>query len=260
MGIRITDEHEYFNDSGVQYQGVTSLVSLYKQPFDQLAVAIRYAAKNGGTPEYWIGQWEAKKNNACDRGHTFHAHKEDLSMGRGVDTIRGAVKMVRNQNLYYHRESLYSLPDGMYPELMLWDDGYKLAGTADKVNIETSGGYRYVDIDDYKTNEQIESVSYQFTNGDFKMMQYPVAHMMDCNLSHYELQLSFYMFVLERHGFTPRTLTITHYPPPITGNEKKHTDVIKRKEVVPYILEYRKREVIAILNHFNKQRHERATN
>lgn len=245
MGIRITDEHKYYNDAGIEYQGVTSLIGKYKQPFDAIAVSIKYAEKNGGTPEYWQKVWVENSDEACGRGHTFHAFKEEQLLGRGVDVIKRSVRMVRNQYLYPEaRQSVYALPDGLYAELMLWDDGYRIAGTSDKNNIETISHVRYVDIDDHKTNKEITTRGYEFRNGSRKMMLHPIPHLEDCKLTHYELQISFYAFMFERQGFTPRTLTFTHYPP--TEGE---TDVTKRTDGIVYPLQYRKREVINILKH-----------
>lgn len=255
MGIRITEDHEYYNDTNIRYQGVTSLVSLYKQPFDSVAISIRYAQKHGETPEYWQQRWAKGGEDACDRGHRFHAFKEEQLQGRGVDVIRRSVRMVRNQYLYPAAEkSLFNLPDGLYAELMMWDDGYRLAGTADKINIETIGNVRYVDIDDHKTNEKITTRGYEFSDGSHKMMLYPVQHLEDCKLTAYELQLSFYTFMLERQGFTPRNITFTHYPP-IHGE----IDVTKRTDGTVYKLKYRKREVVGILKHYiaNENRNRR---
>lgn len=245
MGVSITQDHKYYNDSGIQYQGVTSLVSLYRPPFDAVAISQNHARKHGETPEHWQKVWSENADAACDRGHEFHAFKEEQLMGRGVDVIQRAVRMVRNQHLYPEaRQSLYSLPDGLYVELQLWDDGYRLAGTSDKNNIDTIGTIRYVDIDDHKTNGKITTRGYEFRDGSHKMMLPPIAHLEDCKLTHYELQISFYAFIFERHGFTPRNITFTHYPP--TEGE---SDVTKRTDGIVYQLKYRKKEVINILKH-----------
>lgn len=258
MGIRITPEHKYYNDKGTEYISVTQILGKYKQPFDARKVAEKYAGKHGNTPEYWMERWDTGRDEACDKGHVFHDHKEEILHGRGVDIVKRAVKMVRNQYLYpASDESLYNLPDGVYAELQMWDDVWKLAGTADKVHIETmEPGKRFVDIDDHKTNKRIDTQSYQFSDGSFKMMQYPAAAMMDCNFTHYELQISFYAYMLERQGFIPRRLTFTHYPPPLEvtllGEQEK--DVTKRTDGITYHLKYRKKEVINILTHY--ARHE----
>lgn len=268
MGIRITPEHKYYNGQGVEYISVTQLLAKYKQPFDSLKIATRYAEKNGKTAEYWMALWENGKNKACDRGHVFHDHKEEILHGRGVDVVKRAVRMVRNQYIYPQAESnLYNLPDGIYAELQMWDDAYKLAGTGDKIHIETLGlGYRYVDIDDHKTNKRIDLRSYQFQDGSHKMMLHPVGHMMDCNLTHYELQISFYAYMLEKQGFIPRTLTFTHYPPPepilTVGGwvQPEERDITQRKGGISYQLKYRKKEVMNILMHYTKQRRNEDSN
>lgn len=242
----ILDEatHTYRNEKGQVYTGCSTLVGEFKEKFDREAKAEAYAKKNGETAEYWLAKWDAKRDKACDDGHRFHKEKEEGVGVQAYDIRFGRQYRVRNQALELHTDDLSLLPDGVYLELTLWHHGYRLAGQADKVYIETINGVRYVDIDDYKTNEQIELVSFQFRNGSFKMMKGPVSHLMDCNYFHYELQQSVYAFMLEGYGFVPRSLRLLHHGHTGDGGRE-----IKGK---PYDLNYRKREVLGMITHYRK--------
>lgn len=238
--------HQYTDDQG-KLISVTQLISLYKQPFDTVAVSTKYAEKHGETPEYWQKVWENTKNEACDRGTLFHNEQEDTLLGRGVDMNRGKPVQVQNPNLQMRMiQDPYDLPDGVYPELRMSHAGYRIAGTGDKAFLETIDGKRYADLDDHKTNKAIYTKSWVHPVYGPKMMKGPVSHLQDCNYVHYNLQLSFYMFMLECYGFIPRDLQFTHYPHQNPDNPFE--DVLPQV----YKLKYLRAEVIAILNNYRK--------
>lgn len=244
------EKHEYTNSQGQKYLSATQLISEFKQPFDAKNIAKRYAEKHGETPEYWIAKWAEKRDTACERGTLFHQEQEEYVLGRGVDMNSGKVFTVQNQALIMQfTPDLYQLPDGLYPELRMWHNGYRIAGTADKTFIETIKDKRYVDLDDYKTNERINMTSFKSYATGHKMMKGPLKHLMDCNFQHYELQLSIYAFMLEAAGFIPRNLQFTHYPHPNTENP------FEDREPQIYPVQYRKAEVLAMIKAYrNKNR------
>jgi hypothetical protein len=125
---------------------------------------------------------------------------------------------------------LSTLPDGAYPELLVFDLDLKVAGQADMVFFETIDGIRYVDIDDWKTNEKKPAKSDMFRcNAPFQK-EYASKHFK------YEIQINLYAFLLSRHGFVPRHLAYTHVR---EYDEKKLTRINVRnlqKEINSLIL------------------------
>ena len=245
------DVQKYTNAKGELYSRVTDIVKEHKQPFDRVAVAEAMAKKNKGTTaQQFLDIWEAKALKGSIRGDLFHERKEQSILGRGVVVYKNQVVYVQNQDILLTQcPDLKLLKDGLYTELVLWDDTWKIAGRLDVGVIYTKPDGRYVDIDDHKTGETIHTTSHQFRHTkNFKMMQYPVNHMMDCHHSHHELQLSIYMFIMERQGYKPGSMQFTHYghPDPITGIEPAP---------VVYPLTYRKKEVLAMLT--NKRKNEK---
>ena len=89
-------------------------------------------------------------------------------------------------------------------------------------------------------------------------MAAPVSHLDDCNLMHYSLQLSMYMFIILKHNPKLRagTLTINHvlfeeldkdkFGNPITALDSNGDPIVK--DVVPYDLPYLKSEAISLIH------------
>ncbi len=247
------DLQKYTNASGESYSRVTDLVKEFKQPFNRIEVAEGLARKNKGTTaQQYLDAWDEKARLGSIRGDLFHDRKEQAIMGRGVVVYKNQVVYVQNQSILLAQcPDLKLLKDGLYVELVLWDDAWKVAGRTDVTVIRTEADGRYVDIDDHKTGEKIHTTSHQFKHTkNFKMMKPPIGHLMDCHFTHHELQISTYMFLFERQGYKPGTLQFTHYghPDPITGEEP---------DPIVYPLTYRKKEVLAMLTH--KRKHERST-
>lgn len=109
----------------------------------------------------WFQQsWQKEKELGCEKGTAYHDFKEQDSyirrlelnpftnsiytvFERPVNKILG----IDNQSLL---DNLYHLKDGVYPELLIWNHFFKIAGQSDRVFIETINNIRWIDIDDYK--------------------------------------------------------------------------------------------------------------
>jgi hypothetical protein len=121
-----------------------------------------------------------------------------------------------------------------------------------------------VHITDYKTNKEIKTEGYVNWQGERSKMLPPVSHLDDCNLNHYSLQLSLYLYMILKHNpkLTPGNLIIHHILFEEQGSDKwnnpipaldSNNDPIVR-EVVPYHLLYMKDEVIAMLKWLENNR------
>jgi hypothetical protein len=251
--VDYNDEHHLYTYEGRRYWSATQIVEKFYEKFDRHQRATAYAAKNGGTAEYWLEQWDSKRDKSLVRGNSIHNREELILQSRMIDVRNGQVLPV-------HGESVTDIdpwserPDGVYTERLLWHHGYKAAGRADKIILETSAMsftgtspvtvVRIAHIEDHKTNEALKKISYQYKDGSFKMMYPPVAHLMDCTFIHYELQLSLYMLMLEYQGFQPGKMTIIHYPHPTDENPhpaREYHDV-----------RYLKKEVVLMLTYLNR--------
>lgn len=168
-----------------------------------------------------LAEWNRKKNKSIRKGNAYHESAEKSSYARGFEIhpftgyeVPTIVKAkVEGADNYSLSQNLIDLEDGFYPELLIWNEQYRIAGQADKVFISTHGspGKRIVDIDDYKTNKKINVESFKDPSTGYSMLKAPLNHIMDCNFRHYELQLSFYGWMLEQFGFEVRHLCFHHF-------------------------------------------------
>lgn len=227
--------HTYYteiNGGKSIYTSATTLVGMFKQPFDKVLVAANYAAKNGGNPEEWIKKWEEISKEACDKGTKAHNLKEqELLSSLGIKVFNTSASNFVNLTNYH------TLEDGVYPELKLWHHDWRIAGRSDKCIIETVNGIRFMHIEDYKTNKELKQESYKHPRTGYKMMKKPIQHLMDCNMVHYHLQLSIYQYMAEYLGFKPGYRKIIHIPNDETEIEY-HTPYLRRE--VMDILQYQR--------------------
>jgi len=144
--------------------------------------------------------WEYSKDKACARGTAYHKEREDEAYKDGFMVFENK----QYGTSYSYALDLAQLTDGAYAELLVYLHRAKLSGQADKVNVETIKGVRYVDIDDWKTNKKIT-----FENS-FDKYKAPISHLEETKYNKHALQLSMYGYILEQHGYTVRNIRFTH--------------------------------------------------
>jgi hypothetical protein len=148
-----------------------------------------------------------------------------------------------------------SLVPGIYPEHMVYLKSVGICGQADRVEVLQDT----IDLFDYKTNKEIKTKGFTSWDGVTKKMLGPCSHLDDCNLNHYALQLSVYMYIMlkHNHGLKPGKMEIHHitfevesedkYGYPIVAVDHQGNPIVK--EVVPYELPYLKKEVQNMIKH-----------
>lgn len=208
--IDYDDSTHTYSFRGRRYLSATQVIDQFKNHFQSREQAVEYAKKAGRTPEYWIEQWEEKRDIALSRGHRIHNLREMIVRNQSMSVALGQPFRVQNVHLYYN-ESLSQLPDGIYPEQMVWHHDWRIAGRIDKLIIQTIDGIRYSHVQDYKTNRFIRMRGFPLIDGSRQMMQAPLDQVEDCDMAHYQLQLSEYQFMLKSHGFTPGRCWLTHF-------------------------------------------------
>jgi hypothetical protein len=247
-------DHKYQSEIGV-YTSVTTLLHKLSQPFDSHAIAVKYVSArtealliNQLSSKYNIPTssvkdmidcygaveavklvWKMENERACTDGTAVHLQKENLLRGKKEFKLKSG-NMVPLGVPHLHVLDLYQLPDGVYPELLIWNNYLMISGQSDVVVIETIDGVRYVDIIDYKTNKEIKDYNYISKRGEKvinSMMKAPLQNYCDCNYWHYQFQLNIYGWLLAQFGFVFRSGTIIH----TTDNNKKYPLLNLQKEV-----------------------------
>lgn len=194
-----------------------------REPFDEQWQAMRYALKNGQTPEYWIQQWRQNSFRATRLGTKTHAYGESLGYLRAgmperiCPSIRAQYmpeygflapihpkeeavlkfmnEMPSSMHLVLNEAQVYS---GKNPceEQNLKE---RLAGTFDMLyyNDGSDGQPEGFIILDYKTNANLTS---EYNRKYGKMLREPFNCMTEEDLSLYTIQLSLYALMLEDIG------------------------------------------------------------
>lgn len=265
-----SQSHTYTTEANEEYTSVTKLLSKYKQPFNQIEASAK-ASKNRRSkwykmsPQDIMDVWNKESVRSTTLGNWYHDQREqDLLECKTIsydDCILPIVNCVYDDRGFKIATD-QKIGDGVYPEFFLYLPSVGIAGQSDRITIANGK----VDILDYKTNKEIKTQGFTNYEGITQKMLYPLSHLDDCNLNHYTIQLSIYMYIILKHNPLYRVgeLTLQHiifeedydkdpYGYPIYLKDDTGNPIIK--EVIPYKVPYLKDEVISVLQDYklNKQ-------
>jgi hypothetical protein len=268
----IPETHKYVSvkeGEDINWISVTTLIGKLKQPFDKKKVASRSSRSKkskwfGMTPEEIIGAWEAESQRAISVGNWYHNQREEDILGlETLERYGVEVPIIHpiSDDEGYKLAPRQRLTEGVYPEHFVYMKSIGVCGQADLVEVVDGT----IHITDYKTNKEIKESSYVNWEGISQKMNFPVSHMDDCNLNHYNLQLSLYMYMMLKHNPKLRAgdMIIQHvmfekededengYP--ILAETDQGEPVIK--DIKRYKLPYLKEEVQNIIHWLNENRH-----
>lgn len=260
-------KHEY-TSKGVIYDSVTRVISRYENPFDSSYWSTYKACKDvitaqmseaawklykreaggwEGVPAfhklhrhhlhvaiqerkaYYLKMWHDKAAEACLRGSVIHAAKEkEIISHRHVpsSTPGATVSLTVSSGQLLAAQDFND--DRIYAELIISNDHFRIAGTADRV--EKHG--KVVHIMDYKTSEEIDHTAFMDAT-----MKYPLQSLPDCNYYHFTMQFSTYGWMLSQLGFTVGSLTLEHLQAP-DYTQKVNIPITYRPDLVELMLKH----------------------
>jgi hypothetical protein len=257
------EHHEYISSDGdqIDWISVTSFIGQFKKPFNADSQAVK-SSKNkkskwyGLSPEEIKQAWKIEGKRATDLGTWYHNQREDdlceLATIQKEGVTIPVVKPVITDGVKIAPDQ--KLQDGLYPEHMVYLKSAGLCGQSDVVGVFNG----MVNIIDYKTNKEIKDKGFTTWEGITEKMLSPVGHLDDCNLNHYNLQLSLYMYIILKHNpkLKAGKLIIHHivfdevgrdkFDNPITALDTNGDPIVK--EIKKYELPYLKDEVISLMN------------
>lgn len=265
MELKFTaKDHKYETPDKPDFKwlSVTSAISLFKPPFDKDTIA-KKSSKNkkskwyGMTPEEIIKAWDGENKRALSLGSWYHDQREqeliacDTLQRNGIDL--NVIRPIEQDGIKLAPDQ--SLVSGIYPEHMVYLKSAQLCGQADRVEVVNG----HVNIYDYKTNKEIKTKGYTNWEGKVNKLSGPLSHIDDCNLMHYALQLSIYMYIILKHNHSlkPGKLEIHHIKFEIEDEDHNGYPIVATdaagdplvKEVIPYDLPYMKKEVNNIIKY-----------
>jgi len=203
--------HTYRDQENRDYESVTHLVGRHFPAFDEVATSARVAARTGRIEKDLVSEWNDKRDAASDYGHRVHAYAESLILGTGTvqpetDNERRAFAIVDKA-----LAGLAGEFDILAAEQIVFDPLFLVAGTIDLVARRRSSGE--LAVLDWKTNDSITLDAYGRTGLP------PIAHVSDCKVNRYALQLSTYAWMLTDAGHSaypskgePVELALIHVP------------------------------------------------
>jgi len=181
----------------IKWLSVTSFVSMFKPKFNSKAQA-RKSAKNKKSKWYGMEEkdilaaWNGESERAINLGNWYHNQREtDILDFKTIERQGIEVPIIKPiiEHLVYLKSA-------------------GICGQADIVEIVKGK----INITDYKTNKEIKEKGYTNWEGNTKKMYNPLGHLDDCNLNHYNIQLSLYAYIIKKHNPKLKVgdLTIQH--------------------------------------------------
>mgnify|MGYP003126445826 FL=1 len=245
----------------IKWTSVTSFVGMFKPKFDAEKQA-KKSSKNkrskwyGMTPKEILAAWDGESQRAIGLGNWYHDEREkrllEFSTIERDGTEVPIIKPIVDQNgIKIAPEQ--KLSEGVYPEHFVYLKSAGLCGQADLVTIVNGK----INILDYKTNKEIKEKGFTNWEGITSKMYNPVSHLDDCNLKHYNLQLSLYAYIIKKHNPKLKIgeLTVQHvifekekddkFGYPINKYNDQGEPIIK--EIKMYNLPYLKDEVQSLI-------------
>jgi hypothetical protein len=245
----------------IKWTSVTSFVGMFKPKFDAEKQA-KKSSKNkrskwyGMTPKEILAAWDGESQRAIGLGNWYHDEREkrllEFSTIERDGTEVPIIKPIVDQNgIKIAPEQ--KLSEGVYPEHFVYLKSAGLCGQADLVTIVNGK----INILDYKTNKEIKQKGFTNWEGITSKMYNPVSHLDDCNLKHYNLQLSLYAYIIKKHNPKLKIgeLTVQHvifekekddkFGYPINKYNDQGEPIIK--EIKMYNLPYLKDEVQSLI-------------
>jgi hypothetical protein len=159
-------------------------------------------------------EWKEKNDNAKEKGHIYHERQENkvnfnkfrIVEGGHIRPLADTSGLPRSGGNKINVSS--TLPDGVYAEILVKNHKLKMSGQLDYTFIETINGVRYIDIDDYKTNEKLT-----FSN-QWQTFKAPLDFLEHHKFNIYRIQILLYAEMFRAYGYVPRNLTLTYHPNP----------------------------------------------
>jgi len=198
----------------------TTFLKPFLQPFNAQEIARKLAS-------FWINKqkkhgvrWFLKEwKEAAEHGTRLHYLMEQYILEQDnkpneLHNIDELCKEVRDYNKFEqgikwldsYLEAIKPLEPSFYPEDIVYNEEFGIAGQIDLLVTYFKDGKEYFDIVDFKTNKEIKQKGYKGQKA-----APPINELEDCNYNKYMLQLSLYAYMYEKQtGATCGKLVLLH--------------------------------------------------
>lgn len=184
--------HVYTNEAGKQFMTGSTWAGTFAKPFNSRAIAAKTAEKKLTTPDKVLEGWEMKGEVSLLYGSTLH---KALECGIKYGEIPNNPHLATLVQDYLD----ISHDDEQSSELFVADIPHNMCGTIDSL---VNKGNKHVVVRDFKTGDIYKRTSLT----DEARLLWP--SLQNKMISIYQLQLSFYAFILEQKGYKVDELEI----------------------------------------------------
>ena len=214
------DVHEYqlVDEPEVEFTSCTTLAKYFFQPFDKIGIANNLTKSHPNymamTPELLVKQWD----KIAEEGTLIHNEIEQFIKNDVDEPTREKSKVA----IEWIKKNFTDKYD-VFSEVIVYSKELALAGSIDILLYDKEE--KSYKILDWKTNKKIDTTSFRNKMGTHEAS----SNLMDCNYTHYAIQLSLYRYILEKY-----------YNIEVTGTAISH---LTDGKVVSYNTKYHKTEI-----------------
>ena len=238
---KLTKEARKVVKKSVKFTSVTTFLSSLFPKFDAKAVAkqisngfkyrnyekfkqgitVSKLDKQKATMKYWLNEWK----KSSEEGTRLHALMEEyINNGDVITTdeerVLAGIKYIKSNGLTKEETT------NRYPEIILYDVDYQLAGTCDLLSFKKDGK---VILTDWKFTKKITTDNPKGEKG----IKESTKHLVNCKVNVYGLQLMTYAYLLKKnYGVIVDELHLVH---------------LKDNKYTIYIIDYDEKLVISVL-------------
>lgn len=186
------EAHEYEDEQGNKYWTGSTWAAQFEKPFDPQLIAPKVAEKKLCTVEDVIAGWDMKSEVSLSYGTTVHKALECGIKYNELPNNPHLAALVQDYLDMTHEDEQIS-------EQFIADFDHKMCGTID---VLVNKGNKHVIIRDFKTGDIYKKISLTPRAKEL----WP--ELENKTISIYQLQLSFYAFILKQQGYTVSGLEI----------------------------------------------------
>ena len=195
-----THSYSLINNMDITFTSVTTYIEYFFEKFNAEKVAKKLVAKypkyEDRTVESLLAEWD----ESAKYGTIVHDELENWIKNSAEPK---EVKSINGKKWLHAYQTKSDIE--VMSEVIIYSEELQIAGTVDILAKDNKTG-EFVIID-WKTSKKINKVSYKNKTGTHDVSK----NIMDCNFSHYSLQLSLYRYILEEYyNLNVRNQVIVH--------------------------------------------------
>jgi len=191
------EAHKYVSEGRVLIS-VTTVIKKYFPKFEGEEIAARLSKKSGRLISDILAEWAEKGRAASEFGNLVHKMCEVIVQNQNLEAANGLVNSPKS--LAYLNALKITLKqfqvnyDFVESEKLIFSSYFGVAGTIDLIlrNKKTDA----IILVDLKTNKEIKRTAFGGERG-----YGPCSQLLNCNFSHYSLQLALYKELLLAEGY-----------------------------------------------------------